>query len=385
MKAEKIMESLEVAEKLIESAKESVKERQDGNYCYGTILPGETYSYATLKDGGEIYEWKSHEKCGTVASELWDYIDPCEGMTAEDFQEGCREFCIAFMIDQNEGYPDWFNDSAKCAEKMDVRAEGGRIMQDRYLFRGKRIDNGEWIEGFYDEITKGEHLDPIENDSRITTFKKLDNGEIILTGIHSVDPATVGQCTGTKDKNGVLIFEGDLVTVTGYSYTEPEIEESGEIDITPLGFALWDGETCRHKNLSELQELEQQVSQAVKINNQNAIKQINDMQARREAFEVGAETALKIADRLALEEANKTCPCCQGDEPVAEMDDAAIFLDMDGEFVVNTDGDTCGKQIMIGVIVAGTAAISGSIIVTTMIAEKLKLLDELEQDYEDDY
>lgn len=79
------------------------------------------------------------------------------------------------------------------------------------LFRGRRLDNGEWVEGFYHMASKGAWLNPIENGHYITTFKKLENGEIILTGCYEVDPATVGQFTGLMDKHGMKIFEGDVV------------------------------------------------------------------------------------------------------------------------------------------------------------------------------
>lgn len=77
---------------------------------------------------------------------------------------------------------------------------------DRYTFRGKRLDNGEWVYGAINSFM----IVPIfEKDARKEWYVwDVKDDEWI-----EVDPATIGQCTGIKDKNGNLIYEGDIVTV----------------------------------------------------------------------------------------------------------------------------------------------------------------------------
>lgn len=66
------------------------------DYCQELIKKGETYEWASLK-GDELYEWKNHKRCGFIARELWSFIDPDDGMTEHDFQEGCADFSRMFI------------------------------------------------------------------------------------------------------------------------------------------------------------------------------------------------------------------------------------------------------------------------------------------------
>lgn len=79
------------------------------------------------------------------------------------------------------------------------------------LFRAKRVDNGEWVEGL---LWKKKYNDG--NRIFISCFPDKDDNEKVYVVRHE----TVGQFTGLTDKHGNKIFEGDICQIKGISYID---------------------------------------------------------------------------------------------------------------------------------------------------------------------
>ena len=95
------------------------------SYCGEAIKKGEIYDWAKLVYDGDLYEWKNHKKCGFIASQLWEFADPDEGMTEDDFMDACARFCRTFVCPDcphadKETYDDLEcnEDKSFCADKI---------------------------------------------------------------------------------------------------------------------------------------------------------------------------------------------------------------------------------------------------------------------------
>ena len=95
------------------------------------------------------------------------------------------------------------------------------------LFRGKRIETGEWVYG-----------NPFVSDADARTYILYGSRRVTIDW--EVDPSTVGQYTGMMDKNGNRIFEGDILSIWNESH-DVVVFEDGAFDLEntsiPIRFA----------------------------------------------------------------------------------------------------------------------------------------------------
>lgn len=86
-------------------------------------------------------------------------------------------------------------------------------MESRYLFRAKRIDNGQWVQGAV-----------LYHDDTATIFNQHP-ADGSLQGFE-VDINTICQCTGLKDKNDNLIWENDIIEKEFYSVPDSYMDST---------------------------------------------------------------------------------------------------------------------------------------------------------------
>lgn len=112
-------------------------------------------------------------------------------------------------------------------------------MEDRYLHKAKRLDNGEWIVGYLYRLS--------ENNPPFIMLRKYGES-------YEVDEHTICQCTGLRDKNGNLIYEHDIAKA---KYSDG-FEEITEVAYSKNGYSPYLNEyecegCCCHCEVTEIE------------------------------------------------------------------------------------------------------------------------------------
>ena len=100
-------------------------------------------------------------------------------------------------------------------------------MNDRYLYRAKRTDNGEWVEGYY-----------VYNEKHYIGVLCTEHNVVPAISWYEVDQSTICQCTGKHDiPENKMIYEHDFV-----SFLDTYSTENGYAEQYCIGEVLWDDE-----------------------------------------------------------------------------------------------------------------------------------------------
>ena len=99
------------------------RKRHTCDWCGNAIKKGEEYHWEKFIYDGDFYEWRSHLSCSRIVSEIWDYVEPDEGMDSDEFTDACGDICKEFICPDcpswNKDDKDCEKDISYCIDRMD--------------------------------------------------------------------------------------------------------------------------------------------------------------------------------------------------------------------------------------------------------------------------
>lgn len=128
--------------------------------------------------------------------------------------KGTYEDCVGRSYnDPAQGFYPVYRTQKKSAQDgrqiQKSEQEEKQMPETRGLWHGKSIDNGEWVKGY---LSKSRNIE--EKPALLKFCIDYEDKGVMMSCI--VDPETLGACTGLRDKNKKLIFEGDILRIPGY-------------------------------------------------------------------------------------------------------------------------------------------------------------------------
>ena len=129
--------------------------------CCEEIKPGEQYRYDTYKFDGDVNDLKTHMECDAVSTFLWDYVDPWEGMTSDDFLYACADVCRTFVCPDCEHFdPEHAEDGDYCQKNDSYCIHKLYELSKKYYLSCQRDTQPGWLKW---------RLTPIKEDKDGTT------------------------------------------------------------------------------------------------------------------------------------------------------------------------------------------------------------------------